>query len=99
MIKCYICRSNPKHTFNDCMSSSCSCLCVQELYLFPKNELIEDIPDASPKFLKIHNVEIKKLPDLAKAVTQFNKIDRGEWLPKKKDKRFTNKRKRLESKI
>ena len=58
----------------------------------PKNELAEDVPDASPKFLKINNVEIKKLPDLAKAVSKFSKIDRTEWLPKKRDRRFTNKR-------
>ena len=78
------------------MSSTCSCVCVQEIYLLPKNELSEDVQDDSPKFLKIPNVEIKKLPDLAKLVTLFNKVDRGEWLPRKKDKRFKSKRKRLE---
>ncbi|MGH7974964.1 MAG: hypothetical protein ACREBR_05535 [bacterium] len=63
----------------------------------PKNELAEEVLETSPKFLKIPNVEIKKLPDLAKAVTRFTKIRRSEWLPKKKDKRFTNKRKRYEN--
>src|SRR5579863_1505805 len=97
MTKCFICRTNPKHGFSDCVSSSCTCSCVQEIYLRQKNELPEEVQEDSPKFLKIPNVEIKKLPDLAKAVTQFNKIKRGEWLPRKKDKRFTNKRKRYEN--
>lgn len=96
MVKCYICRSNPKHQFKDCVSATCSCACVQELHSFPRNELVEDVPNDSPKFLKIPNVEIKKLPDLAKIVTQFNKVDRGEWLPKREDKRFKSKRKRIE---
>jgi len=65
---------------------------VQEIYSFPKNELVEDVPDDSPKFLKINNVEIKKLPDLAKEVSRFVKIKKHEWLPVKKDRRFKSKR-------
>ena len=97
MEKCFICKSNLKHTFSDCVSSTCSCACVQEIYLLPKNELSEDVQDESPKFLKIPNVQIKKLPDLAKLVTGFNKVNKKEWLSHRKDKRFTNKRKEYES--
>jgi hypothetical protein len=49
----------------------------------------EDVAADSPNFLKINNVEIKGLPDATAEVKEFNKIDRSEWLPKKKiDKRF-----------
>lgn len=62
----------------------------------PRNELTEDVQDEAPKFLKIPNVAIRQLPDLAKLVTEFNKVNRKEWLPKKRDRRFKSKRKRLE---
>ena len=88
MQKCFICRTRTTHKFNDCVSATCSCPCVQEIYSFPKNEMVEDVPDDAPKFLKINNVEIKKLPDLAKAVSRFVKINKHEWLPRKKDRRF-----------
>lgn len=97
MVKCFICRTNPKHIFNDCVNFTCVCPCVQAIYSLPKNELLEDVASDSPKFLKIPNVEIKKLPDLAKIVSKFNKVKRGEWLPQKQDKRFTNKRKAYEN--
>jgi len=58
--------------------------------------LVDDVLDANPKFLKIPNVEIKKLPDLAKLISRFNKIKKSEWVPKTKDKRFTSKRKTYE---
>jgi hypothetical protein len=70
---------------------------VNEIYALAKNELVEEVATDSPKFLKINNVEIKQFPDLAKAVSKFNTIDRAEWLPKKRDRRFTNKRKSLEN--
>ena len=92
MQKCFICRTRTTHRFNDCVSATCSCPCVQEIYLFPKNELIEEVPDDSPKFMKINNVEIKKLPDLAKEVSRLAKINKHEWLPHKKDRRFKSKR-------
>ena len=98
MDKCFICRTRATHRFNDCVSATCSCQCVSQIYTFPKNELIEEVPDDSPKFLKIPNVAISKLPDLAKFVTRFNKVNKKEWLPKKRDKRFTNKRKFYEEK-
>lgn len=96
MVKCYTCRTKAKHAFSECLSSTCTCLCVQAIYALPQNQSEEEVATDSPKFLKINNVEIKKLPDLAKAVSKFNKVDRAEWLPKKRDKRFTNKRKRYE---
>jgi hypothetical protein len=80
------------HKFNDCVSASCSCACVREIYLRPKNELVEEVPDDSPKFMKINNVEIKKLPDLAKEVSRLAKIDKHEWIRSKKDRRFKSKR-------
>jgi hypothetical protein len=92
MDKCFICRTRVTHRFNECVSATCACICVQEIYTTPKNELIEEVPDDSPKFLKINNVEIKKLPDLAKEVSRFVKIDRHEWTKHKKDRRFKSKR-------
>jgi hypothetical protein len=87
MIKCYACSIDP-HRFRDCLSVTCGCsFCVQELYLI-KNELLDDVAETSPRFLKIDNEEIKLLPDLTKEVTKFNHIKRHEWLPVKVDKRF-----------
>ena len=88
MIKCYGCSSKPIHRFRDCLSSICGCSCVSEIYSTIKNQLVEDVSETSPKFLRIDNVEIKTLPDLAKEVTEFSKINRQEWLPVKKDRRF-----------
>jgi len=70
------------------LSETCSCPCVREIYSAVTNLQIEDVSETSPKFLRIDNVEIKALPDLAKEVTEFNHIRKDEWLPKKKDKRF-----------
>ena len=88
MIKCYGCLSKPTHRFSDCLSETCACTCVREIYSTAKNLRIEDVSKMSPKFLRIDNVEIKTLPDLAKEVTEFSKIDRNEWLPVKRDRRF-----------
>jgi hypothetical protein len=92
MDKCFICRTRATHRFNDCVSATCSCQCVSQIYTFPKNELAEEVPDDSPKFLKINNVEIKKLPDLAKEVSRLAKIDKHEWIKTKIDRRFKSKR-------
>ena len=88
MIKCYGCSSKPVHKFNACLDSACQCSCVQEIYSTAQNQHLDDISEGSPKFLRIDNVEIKTLPDLAKEVTEFSKINRHEWLPVKKDRRF-----------
>lgn len=93
MIKCYACLTKSNHKFSDCLSEVCTCSCVREIYLMSSNQQETDVAIGNPKFLKIDNVEIKTLPDLAKEVTDFNRIDRSEWLPRKKDKRF-KKRKR-----
>jgi hypothetical protein len=91
MIKCYGCSSKPIHRFSDCLDSACGCSCLQEIYSTIQNQNLDDVSENSPKFLRIDNVEIKTLPDLAKEVTEFSKIDRREWLPVKKDKRFKRK--------
>jgi hypothetical protein len=65
---------------------------VNEIYSFPKNELVEEVPEDSPKFMKINNLEIKKLPDLAKAVSRLARVDKHEWLKKTRDRRFKSKR-------
>jgi hypothetical protein len=56
------------------------------------NQREEDIKPVHPKFLKIENGKIKELPSVDKEIARFCKIDRTEWLPKKKDKRFRAKR-------
>jgi hypothetical protein len=62
----------------------------------PKNEQVEDVAVNIPKFLKMDNVRVKSLVGVANEVTKFNRIKKDEWLPKKKDKRFSSKRKRYE---
>lgn len=93
MIKCYGCSSKPVHRFSDCLDSACGCSCIQEIYSTLANQDLDNVSANSPKFLRIDNVEIKGLPDLAKEVTEFNKIRKEEWLPVKVDRRF-KKRKR-----
>ena len=88
MIKCYGCSSKPIHRFSDCLLESCGCSCISEIYSTVSNQNLEDVSETSPKFLRIDNVEIKTLPDLAKEVSEFSKINRHEWLPVKKDRRF-----------
>jgi len=91
MIKCYACWK-PGHKFSDCLSETCTCSCVREIYLMPSNQQEDTVAIGNPKFLKIDNVEIKNLPDLAKEVTEFNKINKEEWVPGKRDRRFKRKR-------
>jgi len=61
---------------------------VQELQVAAVNQLVDDISDSVPDFLRIGKREMKLLPDLTKDVTSFNKIRKSEWLPVKKDRRF-----------
>ena len=87
--KCHACWTKPEHRFSECLSVECCCQCVREVYSKGPNLVPEDVAADSPNFLKINNVEIKGLPDATAEVKEFNKIDRSEWLPKKKiDKRF-----------
>jgi hypothetical protein len=94
MNKCYICATKKNHHFVDCMGENCNCLCINEIYSMYKNNRQDDIKPVHPKFLKIDNAEIKDLPDLAKEVSEFGRIDKTEWIKVKKDKRFKSKRKR-----
>lgn len=91
MVKCFICATRKDHHFKDCISIECSCQCVQELSRMYTNGRKEDIKPVHPKFLKIENGKIKDLPSVDKEIAAFNKIDRTEWLPRKKDKRFKTK--------
>lgn len=92
MIKCYGCSDKTNHKFSDCLSVTCGCACVGQLRSIEVNQLIDDVSDSIPNFLKIEKDEMKLLPDLTKAVTSFNKINRHEWLPIKKDRRFKRKK-------
>ena len=91
MIKCYICETKVEHRFKDCLSIECNCTCVKELHQMYTNNRQEDIKPVHPKFLKIENGKIKTLFSVDKEIAKFCKIDRTEWLPKKKDKRFRKK--------
>jgi hypothetical protein len=48
----------------------------------------EDIRIIHPNFLAIQNGEDKKILSVDKEIAKFCKIDRTEWLPRTKDKRF-----------
>ena len=94
MIKCYSCSHKLNHKFSDCLSEKCLCQCVKELYNSPKNDNEVDVSAMSPKFMKIGNAETKALPDMTFEVSAFNRVRKEEWLPVKKDNRFTSKRKK-----
>jgi len=55
------------------------------------NPYIDEASEEHPNFLKIDNVEIKDLPDVSVAITEFGKIRKSEWLSRKRDKRFRKK--------
>jgi hypothetical protein len=88
MIKCDGCSSKENHKFSDCLSVECGCTCVQELHSTGVNELIDDVSDSAPDFLKIGEKEMRSLPDVTKDILNFSKVRKSEWLPVKKDRRF-----------
>lgn len=94
MIKCFICETKAGHSFSECLSISCNCTCVSQIYKMRTNKREDDIKPVHPKFLSINPLEVKELPNQDLAIKEYNRIDRREWLPKKKDKRFKVKRKR-----
>jgi hypothetical protein len=89
--KCFVCETKKIHTFSECLSIKCQCTCVTQIYKMRVNRRKEDIKPVHPKFLKIENGKIKDLPGVAEEITRFVRIDRKEWLPKRKDKRFKGK--------
>jgi hypothetical protein len=90
--KCYICETRKEHKFNQCLSQDCICPCVEQLSKMYTNGRQDDIKSVHPNFLKIENGKIKGLPSVDKEIAKFVRVDKKEWLPKRKDRRFTKKR-------
>ena len=92
--KCFICDTEPKHKFQDCMSTSCGCQCVQEIYL-SANTQEDGISPQHPKFLEVDQQEVMEVLNWEHEIRNFNKIDKSEWIKTKKDHRLKiNRRKR-----
>ena len=90
--KCYNCETKKaSHKFSCCLSATCSCPCVNQIYKMGENLQEEGMRIIHPNFLAIDNAEIKTLPNQDKDIKSFNEIRKDEWLPKKKDKRFRKK--------
>ena len=93
MNKCHNCLVKPlNHKFKICLSETCQCPCVNQIYKMGENLQEDSLRIIHPKFLNITPVEVKKLPNQDLAIKEYNRIDKDEWLPKKKDKRFKRKR-------
>lgn len=92
-MKCFSCATaSIKHSFSICMAADCSCPCINEIYRMYKNNRQDDIKLVHPKFLKVDNEEVKELPSVDKEIAKFNRVDKKEWVKKKKDKRFKRKK-------
>ena len=82
------------HKFKVCLSEKCQCPCVSQIYKMGENLQEDDVRIVHPKFLSINPLEVKELPCQDLEIKEYNRIDKSEWLPKRKDKRFRAKRKR-----
>jgi hypothetical protein len=86
--KCFQCQQEG-HTFKNCSEATCSCQCVRELALFPKNEQLDEISEHAPHFLHIKADEVANLPYPYKQISRFMKIRTKEQIiGKKVDRRL-----------
>lgn len=52
------------------------------------NGRVEDMKPTVPHYLNISNYEMKRLPNIDKAIREFSKVNKTEWIkPRKKLKR------------
>ena len=84
--KCFQC-TLPGHTFKNCSEARCSCACVNELFLLPRNEQLDRISELAPHFLHIKNEEIPSLLYPYKQISRFMKIRKKEQVMGKVDRR------------